>query len=145
MLILIAHGSRDPNWRASVESMIQALQADLGPDKVRLAYMDHPPPTLGDVVAEAVGAGMRHLRVLPLFLANEGRIHQSLRTLLGAVRCKHLLVSFNNEGHVDRDIRPVVDRLRRIHRSVEIELLPALVHHASFRQFLAKLVVETEG
>lgn len=119
MLILIAHGSRDPNWRASVESMIQALQADLGPDKVRLAYMDHPPPTLGDVVAEAVGAGMRHLRVLPLFLANE--------------------------GHVDRDIRPVVDRLRRIHRSVEIELLPALVHHASFRQFLAKLVVETEG
>lgn len=118
MLILIAHGSRDPNWRASVESMTQTLQADLGPDKVRLAYMDHTPPTLGDVVSEAVGAGMARLRVLPLFLANE--------------------------GHVDRDIRPVVDRLRQIHRSVEIELLPALVHHPSFRDFLAKLALETE-
>ena len=60
----------------------------------------------------------------------------------------HIMVPFPlflaNEGHVDRDIRPAVDRLRRIHRSVEIELLPALVHYASFREFLAKLVVETE-
>ena len=31
------------------------------------------------------------------------RIRQSLRTLLGVVRCNHLLVSFNNEGHVDRE------------------------------------------
>jgi adenine-specific DNA-methyltransferase len=31
------------------------------------------------------------------------RIHQSLGALLDAVRCKHLLVSFNNEGYVDRD------------------------------------------
>ena len=31
------------------------------------------------------------------------RIRQGLRDLFEAVRCKHLLVSFNNEGHVDRE------------------------------------------
>ena len=31
------------------------------------------------------------------------RIRQGLKTVFEAVRCKHLLVSFNNEGHVDRE------------------------------------------
>jgi adenine-specific DNA-methyltransferase len=31
------------------------------------------------------------------------RIRQGLRAVFEAVRCKHLLVSFNNEGHVDRE------------------------------------------
>jgi adenine-specific DNA-methyltransferase len=31
------------------------------------------------------------------------RIHQGLKDILEALRCKHLLVSFNNEGHVDRE------------------------------------------
>ena len=31
------------------------------------------------------------------------RIRQGLRDLFEAIRCKHLLVSFNNEGHVDRE------------------------------------------
>ena len=31
------------------------------------------------------------------------RIRQGLQALFEAVRCKHLLVSFNNEGHVDRE------------------------------------------
>jgi len=31
------------------------------------------------------------------------RIRDGLRAVFAAVRCKHLLVSFNNEGHVDRE------------------------------------------
>jgi sirohydrochlorin cobaltochelatase len=117
MLILVAHGSRDPSWRASVESMTESLQADLGPDKVRLAYMDLGPPTLDAVVSEAVQRGVVRIRVLPLFLANE--------------------------GHVDKDIRPVVDQLRRVHQAAEVELLPAVGQHPSFRELLAGIAVET--
>jgi sirohydrochlorin cobaltochelatase len=119
MLILVAHGSRDSKWRASVERLTELLQADVGPDKVRLAYMDHTAPTLDDVVSEAVQRGVSRVRVLPLFLANE--------------------------GHVDRDIRPVIERLRGVHRSVDIELLPALAEHRSFREFLAKIALEEPG
>ncbi len=31
------------------------------------------------------------------------RIHQGLRDIFGALRCQHLLVSFSNEGYVDRE------------------------------------------
>jgi sirohydrochlorin cobaltochelatase len=116
MLILVAHGSRDPNWRSSVESVTETLQADLGRDTLRLAYMDITPPTLEDVVSEAVKAGVAHLRVLPLFLANE--------------------------GHVDRDIRPEVERLRGLYRSVEVELLPAVGQHGLFRELLREIASE---
>jgi sirohydrochlorin cobaltochelatase len=81
--------------------------------------MDHTPPSLEDAVSEAVGRGVARVRVLPLFLANE--------------------------GHVDRDIRPAVERLRATYRSVEIEFLPALAHHGAFREFLAKLALEDPG
>jgi sirohydrochlorin cobaltochelatase len=117
VLILVAHGSRDPNWRASVEHVTESLQADLGRDRVRLAYMDCAPPTLADVVSEAVGAGVAHLRVLPLFLTNE--------------------------GHVDRDIRPMVEQLRGVHRSADIELLPAVGQHPLFWELLAEIAGET--
>ncbi|UCC83520.1 MAG: CbiX/SirB N-terminal domain-containing protein [Gemmatimonadota bacterium] len=119
MLIIVAHGSLDPNWRASVERMADSIEADVGPDRVRLAYMDHTPPTLDDVVSEAVDRGVARVRVLPLFLADE--------------------------GHVDRDIRPIVERLRAIHRSVEVELLPALGQHRGFREFLANVAREESG
>ena len=116
MLILVAHGSRDPNWRASVESVTEAVQAQVGSDKLRLAYMDHTPPTLADAVSEAIGRGAVRIRVLPLFVANE--------------------------GHVDRDIRPAVDHLRRIHQSVELELMPAVGQHRLFQELLAKIALE---
>lgn len=99
--------------------MADSLEADIGPDRVRLAYMDHTPPSLEDVVSEAVGRGVTRVRVLPLFLANE--------------------------GHVERDIRPEVERLQANHRSVEIEFLPALAQHRAFRNFLAKLALEEPG
>lgn len=113
MLILVAHGSHDPKWRASVERLSESLEADLGPGRVRIAYMDCTPPTLEDVVSEAVRLGTVHVRVLPLFMADE--------------------------GHVDRDIRPLVEQVRGTHQSVELELLPAVGQHPFFLEMLARI------
>jgi sirohydrochlorin cobaltochelatase len=110
MLILIAHGSRDPRWRASVEQMTELLQADLGSRKVRLAYMDCSPPTLDEVVSEAVQAGATKIRVLPLFLADQ--------------------------GHVERNVAPAVKNLQRTHPAVELELLPSVGHHPLFLELI---------
>jgi len=116
MLIIVAHGSHDPSWRASVESVAESLQADFGTESLQLAYMDCAPPTLDDVVSEAVRKGELRIRVLPLFLANE--------------------------GHVDRDIRPIVEKVRASHPSAEIDLLPAVGLHRFFREMLAKIVID---
>jgi sirohydrochlorin cobaltochelatase len=117
MLILIAHGSRDPRWRSSVERVVRSLRLDLGEDSVRLAYMERTPPTLVDVVADAVARGVTRLKVLPLFLAEE--------------------------GHVERDIRPLVDAARRAFPEAEIDQLPPVGQDPEFRDALARIAQRT--
>jgi len=116
MLIVIAHGSRNPAWRASVERQIEALQADIGSDALRLAYMALSPPTLEEVVLEATRLGIEKIKVLPLFLAAE--------------------------GHVERNINPAVEKLRDTFGSLEIELLPPFGQHPLFREMLRSLTTE---
>jgi len=115
MLILVAHGSRNPLWRAAVERLTASIQAELGENRVRLAYMECSPPSLMDVVSEAARAGVADIRVLPLFLADE--------------------------GHVDRNIRPLVEDIRRAHRTIQIDLLPALGHYQQFRELICDIAV----
>ncbi|MGD8319217.1 MAG: CbiX/SirB N-terminal domain-containing protein [Gemmatimonadota bacterium] len=119
MLILIAHGSRDGRWRASVEEMVGPLQQDLGADRVRIAYMDLSPPTLLDVASEAVRSGATTLRVLPLFFAAE--------------------------GHVERDVAPLVEEVRRTLDGVEVTLLPPVGQHPEFRDALRDIARRTDG
>lgn len=119
MLILIAHGSRDARWRASAARVVDALAAldGTGDAGVRLAYMDHTPPTLRDVAADAVAAGSRRLRVLPLFLAAE--------------------------GHVERDVHPLVDEVRTLWTEIDVELLPPLGQHPEFIEALGHIARRT--
>lgn len=117
MLILIAHGSRNPRWRTSVEGVVDSLQRELGPGTVRLAYMDCTPPTLLDVASRAVAEGVTNLRVLPLFLAEE--------------------------GHVERDVQPLVEEVRSAFPDIAVEHLPPVGQHPEFREALARIVGRT--
>jgi sirohydrochlorin cobaltochelatase len=117
MLILIAHGSRDPRWRTSVEGVVDSLQRELGPGAVRLAYMDCTPPTLMDVASEAVAGGVTSVRILPLFLAEE--------------------------GHVERDVQPLVEEVRCAFPDIAVERLPPVGQRPEFREALARIVGRT--
>lgn len=119
MLILVAHGSRDPRWRASVEGLVRPLEEALGGDQVRLAYMDLTPPTLLDVASGAVRSGATALRVLPLFLAAE--------------------------GHVERDVVPLVDEVRSALEGVEVTLLPPLGQHPELTAALEGIARRTDA
>ncbi|MHC4990471.1 MAG: sirohydrochlorin chelatase [Planctomycetota bacterium] len=117
MVIFIAHGSRDARWRASVEAVVDSVQADLGEVKARLAYMDCAPPTLMDVAADAVREGATDIRVVPLFLTEQ--------------------------GHVDRDIRPKVEQLRVRYPNLDVELLPPVGQHALFGAMLREIALSS--
>jgi hypothetical protein len=67
MLILLAHGSRDPRWRASVQKLAESVRAKLGCEPVRVAYLEGS-PALPDLAADAARAGVKRLRILPFFL-----------------------------------------------------------------------------
>ena len=116
MLVLIAHGSRDARWRTSVESIVAAVGAEVGPDSVALAYMDCTPPTLADIVKPAAARGVARFRVLPLFLAAE--------------------------GHVERDVQPLVDALRAERGLIDITLLPPIGQHPLFVNLLRQILAQ---
>ena len=118
MVIFIAHGSRNPHWRASIEALIDSLRADVGADRVRLAYMECTPPTLMDAAADAVEAGATSIRIVPLFLTGE--------------------------GHVDRNISPLAEQVRAAFTDVQIHLAPPIGQHPSFRDLLHTIVAEAE-
>ncbi|MFM7468891.1 MAG: sirohydrochlorin chelatase [Vampirovibrionales bacterium] len=75
LLVLLAHGSRDPRWRKPFETLVQ--QADLC-DKaprtqVALAYMEMSSPSFQEVISSAMAtlpvSAVLHVKVLPLFMA----------------------------------------------------------------------------
>lgn len=116
LLVLVAHGSRDPGWGEPLERLARQISERTGPESVRLAYSQFASPTLEEVVGEAARSGIRRIRVLPLFMTAG--------------------------GHVERDIRPVVEELRRAHEPIEIELLPPVGELPSFRILLVELARE---
>ena len=97
MLILVAHGSRDPLWRSSLQSLAEKVGILLSTEDVRVAFMQFDGPNLPEVVAETVRTGHRHLRLLPLFMASA--------------------------GHVDKDITPMVAELAEAHPDARLDLM----------------------
>lgn len=96
-VVLVAHGSPDPDWRRPLEQLHARLTADLA-QPVALAYLAQE-PTVAEVVAELVAGGHRHLIVIAALLSPGGR-------------------------HVKRDIPSAVDEARAAHPDAHIELVP---------------------
>ena len=118
-LILLAHGSRDPRWRAPFETFTTTLRADLGADKVRLAYMEFVPPTLLDMAEEASRDAVTQLKILPLFMAG------------GA--------------HVDRDIPEQVTMVRERFPQLDLRVLPPIGEHPRLVALMQEIVKEYAG
>ncbi len=104
-LILLAHGSRDDQWRKSFEIFRDDLASELGKDLVSLAYLELIPPALGEAITEAAREGAERIRVLPLFMA------------LGK--------------HLDRDIPKQIQVITAKYPKLKIELLPAITSHSA--------------
>ncbi|PRP95662.1 sirohydrochlorin cobaltochelatase [Enhygromyxa salina] len=70
-LVLVAHGSPDPDWRRPLEQLHAQLAAQLG-DRVALAYLAHP-PGIPEVVAELAAIGHTEILVVAALLSPGGR------------------------------------------------------------------------
>lgn len=71
-LVLIAHGSPDPDWRRPLERVATLLGERLGPDRVALAYLAHA-PHLDDALVELHAAGLRRVVVIAALLSPGGK------------------------------------------------------------------------
>ena len=116
-LILIAHGSKDPRWRLPFEKLDQSLRSDLGEGHIFLCYMEFAKPTLMQAVEKAVNAGIRQIKILPLFMAG------------GA--------------HLDKDIPPMVDEVKKAFPDLKILMFSPIGEHPKFAQLIYELAVES--
>lgn len=112
-LILLAHGSRDPRWRAPFDSLAAALAERLE-TPLRMAYMELCEPSLESVAAELEAAGCRRADILPLFFA-AGR-------------------------HLREDVPGQIDALRAVHPALDLELLAPVGEHPAFVDALAGII-----
>jgi sirohydrochlorin cobaltochelatase len=115
-LVLFAHGSRDPRWRAPFLKLLEHLRSQEGEEAVSLAFMEFAPPTLVDVAKEAAQRGVQRIRLLPLFLAG------------GA--------------HVARDIPEQVGRVMEALPHMQVDVLPPVGEDPRFESLLREITRE---
>jgi len=86
--ILFAHGSRDPQWREPFEGILKKMQI-LSTAPTSLAFLECMTPTLEQAIDDMVGAGVKQITVVPVFLAVGSHVRKDLPILLESARLKH--------------------------------------------------------
>ena len=118
-VIVFAHGSRDPLWRAPVESVAQQIaQADPAA-AVACAYLELCEPDIATAAGRLVAAGASQVRVLPLFFGMGKHAREDLPLLLQALRSAHPQVRFEQLPTAGED-----PRLTALLAQIALELAP---------------------
>jgi sirohydrochlorin cobaltochelatase len=115
-ILIFAHGSRDPLWRAPVEAVAAAVRAQAPDTHVACAYLELCAPDLPEAAAQAIAAGAREVRVLPLF--------------------------FGMGKHAREDLPQLMQQLRQDHPGISWHLLPTAGEQSRLTALLAQLALE---
>ena len=87
-LVLFAHGSRDPVWRAPFDRIVARVR-ELRPDAaVSVAFLEYAAPSLPDAVADAAANGATVVRIVPMFLGLGGHLRHDMPDIVAAARTR---------------------------------------------------------
>ena len=84
-IVLLGHGSKDPEWSQPLEKIAVSLGKRLPAVSVFLAYLEHG-PSLEEAVAALMAKGALSIRVIPLFLGAGGHVKQDLPRLVAEAK-----------------------------------------------------------
>lgn len=99
-LILFGHGSRDVRWAEPMRRVQTLIEASENPPLIVLAFLEFMAPDMPAALADLVAKGATSIQVAPMFLGQG--------------------------GHLRRDLSALIDRARKTHPNVVIDVLPAL-------------------
>jgi sirohydrochlorin ferrochelatase len=102
VVLLVAHGSRNPAAQAAHAALVDALAAATDAT-VRPAYLEMAEPSIPDAIDHAVDAGATHLRVLPCFLHPGNHVLVDIPALVEAARERHRGARIDLLGHLGAD------------------------------------------
>ena len=116
-IVLFAHGSRDERWRAPVEAVARQVTVLDPTARIAGADLELVAPDLRTAVQALVAAGVRRIRIVPLFLGM-GR-------------------------HVREDLPGLVDELQALHPGIPFALRPAVGEDPEVIALLAQKALES--
>lgn len=112
-IILLAHGSRDPQWHQPMEAVAARVRQLDAQALVRCAYLELSSPDLPACAAELVAAGASAITVVPMFLGVGKHAREDLPRLVAALQASHPGVTWRLQAAIGEDPR-VTDLLARI-------------------------------
>lgn len=86
-VILLAHGSSDPNWQATFEALARPSCEAL-PQAV-VGYMELCEPSLEQQIAHLKQAGASRIKIVPLFLAQGRHLRKDVPAMLAAYQSQY--------------------------------------------------------
>ncbi len=99
-IVLFAHGSRDPLWRAPIEAVAERIRTLAPGAAVACAYLEYTEPTLETVVAQLAGSGATAIAVWPMFLGTGRHARDDLPRLVDALRAQHPGIDFTLQAAI---------------------------------------------
>ena len=109
-IILLAHGSRDPQWVSPFEQIRAAVESRKPDCAVSLAYLDHSTPDFSGAVDHLVARGATSIKVVPLFLGPGGHVRGDVPQLIERASTKHPRLKFDMVPFIG-DARSVLDAI----------------------------------
>jgi sirohydrochlorin cobaltochelatase len=112
-IILFAHGSRDPLWRAPIEAVAARIRAASASALVQCAYLELTEPDLPTAVAQLLADGAESVAIVPMFLGMGRHAREDLPALVTRLRQDHPETVFTLRPAVGEDAR-VIEMLAHI-------------------------------
>lgn len=108
MLLLVAHGTRDPAGALATEALAERVRAALPGERVRVAYADVRAPSVTDVLAQHRG---EPVVVVPAFLASGYHVRTDIPAQITASGHRHAVLA-EAFGPAPELVAVMVERLR---------------------------------
>ena len=104
-IVLFAHGSRDPLWRAPIEPVEAHIRAHHPGVAVRCAYLELTTPDLPQAVDDLVDQGATAVTIVPMFLGTGKHAREDLPVLVAELRARHPHVQVHVQAAIGEDPR----------------------------------------
>lgn len=109
-IVLLAHGSRDPQWVGPFEQTRSAVAHRTPECAVVLAYLEHSTPDFIGAVEDLVAREVTSIKVVPLFLGPGGHVRRDVPQLIERAIVKHPHLKFDLKPFIG-DARTVLDAI----------------------------------
>ena len=129
-LIALAHGSRDPRSKATIEALVAETRR-MRPDlRIEVAFLDHVRPSFDTAVNKLVRARYEEIVVVPLLLSEAFHARVDVPEVIARATAQHpgLRIRATQVLGLEHSFLGVLDkRLREALRAARVRELDALV------------------